>query len=90
MTGFADMPEVVHKAASRKGGRVKTNKGFAANRELAKSAGSRGGRAKYENQSKEDRKTEEHRRDGGTPVMEAILGVLDADNHTRPNSSTEE
>lgn len=61
---FASMPGVVHEAASRKGGKVRTKKGFAKNNELAKLAGSKGGKAKHENRRKEDVQAEE----GGSTV----------------------
>lgn len=52
--GFQHMKDVYHKAASRKGGKIKIKKGFGANPELARLAGAKGGKAKHENRSRAD------------------------------------
>lgn len=50
--GFQDMPEVVQRAASRKGGRIKVKKGLGAmSEEKRKQITSMGGKARYENKS---------------------------------------
>lgn len=74
--GFQHLPEVVRKAAFRKGGKVRGKKGFAANPELAKSAGSKGGIAKRENRNKGIVPKQEDS-SGDTPFMEAVLSTLD-------------
>lgn len=73
--GFQDMESVTHQAASRKGGRIKTKKGFAANPELAKEAGRLGGI----NASRNRENPKQRQEDSGTstPVLEAILGDID-------------
>lgn len=57
--GFQDVPKVVHLAASRKGGKIKVKKGFAMNPELAKRAGSIGGRNAAYNRREGINKTKE-------------------------------
>lgn len=47
--GFQHMKPVVRKAVQRKGGSWRRRKGFAANPELAKEAGRKGGLKKAEN-----------------------------------------
>ncbi len=47
--GFQHMKPVVRKAVQRKGGSWRRRKGFAANQELAKEAGRKGGLKKAEN-----------------------------------------
>lgn len=73
---FADMHDVVHRAASAKGGRMRVKKGFATNKELAKIAGSKGGKAKHANRGREDRKEEEDTR-GNNGFLERVLGDID-------------
>lgn len=75
--GFQDMPEVVHKAASAKGGRVKTIKGLAAmSPEKRREVQSKGGKSSANSSSKGAKQTQEGR--GGSPsVLEAVLGNID-------------
>ena len=50
--GFQDMYDVVHRAASAKGGRVKTTKGLAAmSPEKRREVQSKGGKSRYGNNS---------------------------------------
>lgn len=74
--GFQDMPDVVHSAASRKGGRIKVKKGFAVNPELAREAGRKGGLSKHGNRSitGAEQAKEDTRRDG--PQLADILGDI--------------
>lgn len=89
--GFQDMPEVVHKAASAKGGRVKTNKGLASmSPEKRREVQSKGGKTKYANRSREGAKQTQEGRGTGVPILEAVLGNVDGDNNTRSNSESEE
>lgn len=86
--GFQDMPEVVHQAASGKGGKIKGRKGFAANPELAREAGRKGGYAKAarqidsgtgfpkaNNNKKGAKQTQDHKRDDSQNLAD-ILGAL--------------
>ena len=89
--GFQDMPEVVHKAASSKGGRIKTRKGLAAiTAEQRKAIQSKGGKARYANRNREGAKQTQETGSGDTPVLEAILGNIDGDNDTWSDSESEE
>lgn len=76
--GFQHMPEVVHKAASRKGGKIKVDKGLATmSYEKRRAIQSEGGKARYANRGenkiveKRDSSMEEVRR------VERISGALD-------------
>lgn len=84
--GFQDMYDVVHRAASAKGGRVKTTKGLAAmSPEKRREVQSKGGKSSGNSSSKGARQTQEGR--GGSPsVLEAVLGNIDEHNYTRPDS----
>ena len=73
--GFQDVPRIVHTAASRKGGRIKIDKGFAKNKELAKLAGAKGGHAKEANKTKRQEKPVAE--SGEASFLDEILGVLD-------------
>ena len=76
--GFQDMKEVVHKAASSKGGRVRTKKGLAAmSPEKRREVQSKGGKTSVENKRRRgDKQTQEGT--GGSPsVLEAVLGNID-------------
>lgn len=89
--GFQDMPEVVHKAASAKGGRVKVSKGLAAmSPEKRREVQSKGGKTKYENRSRKGAKQTQDSAGGNTHLLEAVLGNIDGDNDTRSNSESEE
>lgn len=75
--GFQDMPEVVHLAASRKGGKIRTVKGVAAmSPEKRREVQSMGGRASG-NKSKKGAKQTQEAESGDIPVLEAILGNID-------------
>lgn len=76
--GFQHLRPIVHEAASRKGGRIKVDKGFAVNRDLAVEAGRKGGIAKRENQGKEPIKSQENNGESGS-VMEQILRDLEVE-----------
>lgn len=75
--GFQDMMGYAQKAASSKGGKVKVDKGFAKNKELAKIAGAKGGHAKEANKTKRPERPINAERE--TSVMDEILGVLGED-----------
>lgn len=76
--GFQDMPEVVHKAASRKGGRIKTRKGLAAiTAEQRKAIQSKGGKARYANRSRKGAKQTQEGDSGEPRLLEAVLGNID-------------
>lgn len=76
--GFQDMPEVVHRAASSKGGKVKTPKGLAnVSPEKKREIQSKGGKAKYANRNNEGAKQESHNSGGNTHLVERILGNID-------------
>lgn len=77
--GFQDMPEVVHKAASKKGGRVRVKKGLGAmSEERRKQITSMGGKARYAGGNQEGAKQS---KDAGGTVDSArladVLGDLD-------------
>lgn len=76
--GFQNMPEVVHRAASSKGGRVRKPKGLALlSPERRKEIASKGGKAKYGNTNSKGTKQTEANRSGNTHLVERILGTLD-------------
>ena len=78
--GFQDMQEVVHKAASSKGGRVRTKKGLAAmSPEKRREVQSKGGKARYGNNSNTGAKQTQESGSRSTPLLEAILGNIDRD-----------
>lgn len=52
--GFQDLPEIVHIAASRKGGKIRKTKGLGSlSPERRREIASMGGRAKHENRSRQ-------------------------------------
>ena len=76
--GFQDMYEVVHKAASAKGGRVKTTKGLAAmSPEKRREVQSKGGKTSVENRSRKGAKQTQEGTGGSPSVLEAVLGDID-------------
>lgn len=74
--GFQDFHEAVHRAASRKGGRIRVSKGFGKNRKLAAEAGRKGGLQKHANRNKKSG-PEEVSSGGNTGLLEKVLGDLD-------------
>lgn len=88
--GFQDMQEVVHKAASSKGGRVKTRKGLAAmSPEKRREVQSKGGKTSGNKRNTGAKQTQED--SGGSPsVLEAVLGNIDGNNDTWSNPKSEE
>ena len=75
--GFQDMYDVVHRAASAKGGRVKTTKGLAAmSPEKRREVQSKGGKTSADKRNAGIKQTQEGT--GGIPsVLEAVLGEID-------------
>jgi len=72
------MPSIVHEAASRKGGRIKTKKGLAAmDDDKKREIQSMGGKAKYENKSKETIKQVENNRNIADLSMDELHRALD-------------
>ena len=72
--GFQDMYEVVHKAASSKGGRVKTTKGLAAmSPEKRREVQSKGGKISVENKRRKGAKQTQEGTGGSPSVLEAVL-----------------
>lgn len=89
--GFQDMKEVVLKAASSKGGRVRTKKGLAAmSPEKRREVQSKGGKARHENNSNKGAKQTQESGVGSLSVLEAILGGVDGCGDIRPNAKPEE
>lgn len=90
--GFQDMKEVVHKAASSKGGRVRTKKGLAAmSPEKRREVQSKGGKARYGNKSNEGAKQTQEDTGGDSPQLADILGDIDdADNRYKGQASDAE
>lgn len=76
--GFQDMVEVVHRAASSKGGKIRGRKGLAAmSPEKRREIQSKGGKARHgDNDSKATKQTQGGGR-GGLSVLETILGGID-------------
>lgn len=74
--GFQHMKRPILEAASRKGGKIRVDKGFAKNKELAREAGAKGGKAKYENQSRGIVKTQKDSSNSGVNLAD-IFGDLD-------------
>lgn len=71
------MPEVVHKAASRKGGRIKTDKGLAAmSPEKRREVQSLGGKTNA-NRSRKGAKQGQEDTGGDTPNLADVLGNID-------------
>lgn len=68
--GFQHFKEVVHEAASRKGGEIRVSKGFGKNPELAREAGRKGGLQKHANRGKEPKPKEVDTSDAKTFVDE--------------------
>ena len=89
--GFQDMKPVVHRAASSKGGRVKTDKGLALlTPEDRKRIAVLGGKARHEDQSP---KTQISGASGGgkgsPPVLADLYGDVEDDNNNDSWSNTE-
>ncbi len=75
--GFQDMKEVVHKAASSKGGRVRTKKGLAAmSPEKRREVQSKGGKTSGNKRNTGAKQTQESG-SRSTPLLEAVLGNID-------------
>lgn len=77
--GFQNTNPIIAREIQRKGGRVKVKKGFGVNPELAKTAGSKGGIAKRDNNKRrnEAKQTQEDT-SGDSPVNLAdLLGDID-------------
>ena len=76
--GFQDMYDVVHRAASAKGGRVKTTKGLAAmSPEKRREVQSKGGKTSGNNKRSKGAKQTQKGRGGSPSVLEAVLGDID-------------
>lgn len=77
--GFQDMVDVVHKAASAKGGRIKKAKGLAMlSPEKRREIASMGGKAKHENNKSQKGAKQTQASDGGdSPKLADLLGTLD-------------
>lgn len=75
--GFQDLPKQIHIPASRKGGKVRTKKGFAMNSELAREAGAKGGKAKAENKSNGNTNVRKAPESNGRGFLEEVLGTLE-------------
>lgn len=76
--GFQDMVDVVHRAASAKGGRTRKAKGLAKlSPERRKEIASMGGKAKHENSNQKGAKQTEAGGGGNTPKLADLLGTLD-------------
>ena len=89
--GFQDMYDVVHRAASAKGGRVKTTKGLAAmSPEKRREVQSKGGKTSGENKRRKGDKQTQESAGGGPSVLEAVLGNIDGNNDTRSDSEPKE
>ena len=89
--GFQDMYDVVHRAASAKGGRVKTAKGLAAmSPEKRREVQSKGGKTSVENRSRKGAKQTQEGTGGSPSVLEAVLGNIDGNNDTRSDSEPKE
>ena len=89
--GFQDMYEVVHRAASSKGGRVKTTKGLAAmSPEKRREVQSKGGKTSGNNKRSKGAKQTQEGRGGSPSVLEAALGNIDDNNYTGPDYEPKE
>ena len=76
--GFQDMYDVVHRAASAKGGRVKTTKGLAAmSPEKRREVQSKGGKTSGNNKRSKGAKQTQESASRSTPLLEAIIGNID-------------
>ena len=72
--GFQDMYDVVHRAASAKGGRVKTTKGLAAmSPEKRREVQSKGGKTSGENKRRKGAKQTQEGTGRSPSVLEAVL-----------------
>ena len=74
--GIASNP-IIHRAASRKGGRARVKKGFAMNPALASEAGRRGGIRKHEIRRKEGAFKEKISTGDYSPRLADLLGDID-------------
>lgn len=89
--GFQDMYDVVHRAASAKGGRVKTTKGLAAmSPEKRREVQSKGGKISGINKRSKGAKQTQEGEGGGLSVLETVLGGIDEYNYTRSDSEPKE
>lgn len=76
--GFQHMPEVVHRAASGKGGRIRTDKGLASiDVERRREIASMGGKARHENRSKERTKQAQGNPGGSPQRLADVSGDID-------------
>lgn len=77
--GFQDMPEVVQRAASRKGGKIKVRKGLGAmSEEKRKQITSMGGKARHADRSGSSPvKSKEAGSSAGETRLADVLGDLD-------------
>lgn len=85
--GFQHMKEIIHKASSSKGGKIRGKKGLAAMPlEKQREIQSKGGRAVHAN--KNNPKAEQAQKGGGgyTPLLETILRDLDENSDTWPDA----
>lgn len=75
---FDDMHEIVHKAASAKGGRVKKTKGIGSlSPERRREIAAMGGKAKYANRDNQGAKQSKADRSDDSQRLADILGNLD-------------
>lgn len=85
--GFQHMKEIIHKASSSKGGKIRGKKGLAAMPpEKRQEIQSKGGRAVHANKDNQQAKQTQKGGGGHTPLLEAILGDLDEDSDTWPDA----
>lgn len=81
--GFQDMVEVVHKAASSKGGKIRGRKGLAAmSPEKRREIQSKGGKARHGDNDNKAAKQAQGSGRRGPSVLETILGGVDGDSHS--------
>ena len=85
--GFQDMVEVVHRAASSKGGKIRGRKGLAAmSPEKRREIQSKGGKARHGDNDRKATKQAQGSGRRGPSVLETILGGVDGDNDIRANA----
>lgn len=89
--GFQHMHEVVHSAASRKGGEVRKRKGFATmDSDRLSQVSALGGKARHDDKRRKATSIQKDTESDYVPRLADILGNVNEDSNTRPDTEPKE
>ena len=89
--GFQHMIPVVHSAASKKGGEVRKRKGFATmDSDRLSEVSSLGGKARHDDNRRKTNRVPKDTESDYVPRLADILGNVNEDSNTRPDTEPKE